>query len=125
MTPIPGSNDQAVLLDDALSIYQVAQLKAALCARLETTDTLLLDLSTVTEFDGAGLQLLVFLQQEIARRQGTLKLTGASANVTEALSLCGLSKGFNSLDVLPDTPTDAQPWVEDEPAYAPTTPLEA
>ncbi len=121
------------MLGEALSIYQVGQLGAELCARMKANETLQLDLSAVTEFDGAGLQLLVFLQQESARRQSTLQLSGTSANVAEAFRLCGLEKWLALSDAITNTPADtptntpdhAHACVADETAHALTTPLKA
>ncbi|MNP67722.1 STAS domain protein [compost metagenome] len=49
-----------------------------------------LDLSQITEMDGAGLQLLLMVQREAAKAGTQLTLTGQSKAVTETLALCNL-----------------------------------
>jgi anti-sigma B factor antagonist len=49
---------------------------------------LMLDLSQVTEMDGAGLQLLAVIQREAENAGTALSVTGQSLAVTQALELC-------------------------------------
>ncbi|WP_147482134.1 STAS domain-containing protein, partial [Pseudomonas syringae] len=46
------------------------------------------DLSHVTEMDGAGLQLLAVIQREAGKTGTALHLTGQSQAVTETFELC-------------------------------------
>ena len=69
-----------VSIDGELTIYTVAEMGGA--------PRLMLDLSQVTEMDGAGLQLLAVIQREAENAGTALSVTGQSLAVTQALELC-------------------------------------
>jgi len=77
-----------------LTVFTAHELKSAVLAAMQPTGPLELDLSEVTEFDGAGLQLLLATQHEVAARAGGLHLKGAPAKVLAALRLAGLQNHF-------------------------------
>ncbi|AHL33544.1 sulfate transporter [Pseudomonas brassicacearum] len=79
-----------VHIDGELTIYTAADLAAQLLPRLGATPQMELDLSQVTEMDGAGLQLLMMVQREAPKAGTQLTLTGHSNAVTETLALCNL-----------------------------------
>ena len=84
-------NDSAhVSLDGELTIYTAAELSAELLPRLGATPQMQIDLSQITEMDGAGLQLLIMVTREASRAGTALTLTGHSKAVLETLQLSGL-----------------------------------
>jgi anti-sigma B factor antagonist len=83
-----------VVIEDELTIYTVLELKETLLTALLTTDELELDLSGVSEIDGAGLQLLVMVKQESVTLGKTLRFIGHSPVVLELIDLSGLAGFF-------------------------------
>ncbi|ALI09502.1 MULTISPECIES: lipid asymmetry maintenance protein MlaB [Pseudomonas] len=79
-----------VHIDGELTIYTAAELAAQWLPHLGATPRMALDLSQITEMDGAGLQLLLMVQREASRAGTQLTLTGQSQAVTETLALCNL-----------------------------------
>ena len=77
-----------VCIDGELTIYTVAELAAALLPQMGAAPRLELDLSEVTEMDGAGLQLLAVIRREAGNAGIALSVTGQSQAVTQALQLC-------------------------------------
>lgn len=81
----------AAVFSGPLTIYEAAQTKASLLALLPGTGPVLLDLSQVSEFDTAGLQLLLLLRREALLAGRTVHVTAASGVVQEVLALLRLS----------------------------------
>lgn len=79
-----------VQIDGELTIYTAADLAAQLLPCLGNTPRMALDLSHITEMDGAGLQLLLMTLREAPKAGTHLTLTGRSKAVTETLELCNL-----------------------------------
>ncbi|MFL1416544.1 lipid asymmetry maintenance protein MlaB [Pseudomonas fildesensis] len=77
-----------VRIEGELTIYTVAELAGELLPQMGAAPRLELDLSQVTEMDGAGLQLLAVIQREAGIAGTTLSVTGQSQAVTQALQLC-------------------------------------
>ncbi|MHA4969545.1 STAS domain-containing protein [Pseudomonas extremorientalis] len=75
-------------IDGELTIYTVAELAGALLSQMGAVPRLELDLSQVTEMDGAGLQLLAVIQREAGVAGTALSVTGQSQAVMQALQLC-------------------------------------
>ncbi|BBL58438.1 STAS domain-containing protein [Methylomonas koyamae] len=88
----PGSVHLAI--DGDITIYNVAELRQALSAYLDTVKEIQLDLAGVAEIDGAGVQLLMFLKQEALAKGGELSLARHSEAVVEVLELLNLSTHF-------------------------------
>ncbi len=85
-------NDTAhVTIDGELTIYTAAELSAQWLPRLGATPQMQVDLSQITEMDGAGLQLLIMVTREASRAGTALTLTGHSKAVLETLQISGLS----------------------------------
>lgn len=78
----------SVGIDGELTIYTVTELAAALLPQIGAAPRLALDLSRVTEMDGAGLQLLAVIQREAGIAGTAVSVTGQSQAVTQALQLC-------------------------------------
>jgi anti-anti-sigma factor len=78
-------------VEGELTIYRAAELHPVLLDAVHTQDAPALDLSGVTEFDCAGLQLLLVARREARRLGKDLPLQGASPAVRDAFALLGLS----------------------------------
>jgi anti-anti-sigma factor len=78
-------------IEGEMTIYTAAQLHAELLPFLERGCPLDIDLSMVTEVDGAGLQLLMFAKRETLRSGAALQLSGHSQAVLEVFELCDLA----------------------------------
>ncbi|ALD98952.1 MULTISPECIES: STAS domain-containing protein [Pseudomonas] len=88
-TPDESTNDTArVQIDGELTIYTVTELAARLLPQIGAAARLEVDLSQVTEMDGAGLQLLAVIQREAGKTGTSLHLTGQSKAVSETFELC-------------------------------------
>lgn len=82
-------NDTArVRIDGELTIYTVTELADALLPQMGAAPRLELDLSQITEMDGAGLQLLAVIEREAGIAGTALSVTGQSLAVTQACQLC-------------------------------------
>jgi anti-anti-sigma factor len=77
-----------------LTIYTVTELKDKFLGGLLMNDELELNLSEVSEIDGAGLQLLVMAKQSATALEKTLFIIGHSPVVAELIDLSGLSGFF-------------------------------
>ena len=69
------------------TIYRAAELKQQLVEVLERRAGLDLELSAVTEFDCAGLQLLLFAQRTAQAQQCELRFVAPSTAVLEVFAL--------------------------------------
>lgn len=86
----------ALAVEGELTIYRAAELKDVLLDAVRQHDAPAFDLSGVTEFDSAGLQLLLVARQEAARQGKTLRVTAASTAVREVFVLLGVP--FDGID---------------------------
>ncbi|RMO92443.1 Sulfate transporter/antisigma-factor antagonist STAS [Pseudomonas syringae pv. philadelphi] len=77
-----------VQIDGELTIYTVTELAARILPQIGSAARMEVDLSQVTEMDGAGLQLLAVIQREAGKAGTALHMTGQSKAVTEAFELC-------------------------------------
>lgn len=78
-------------LEGELTIYTAVDTKQQLLAGLEQGDALEADISGVSEFDSAGLQIFLLAHAEALRASKKLRFTGSSAAVEEVLALCRLN----------------------------------
>ena len=90
----PPTDTEPVVINGELTIYTVAETAARLRPHL-TERRLYLDLSAVSELDGAGLQLLLWLRETLSARGGALRLVAHSPAVAEVLGLLQLSGRFD------------------------------
>jgi len=88
-------------IEGEMTIYRAAELKGTLLAAVAEHDTLDIDLSAVTEFDTAGVQLLLLAKRAAMARQHTLRLVGHSTPVIDVFELLDLSNHFGDPIVLP------------------------
>jgi anti-anti-sigma factor len=78
-------------VEGEMTIYRAAELHPALLDAVRTQDAPALDLSAVTEFDSAGVQLLLVARREAGRLGKRLVLQDASPAVRDAFALLGLA----------------------------------
>lgn len=83
-----------------LTIYTAANEKQALQEALESTEELEVNLSQVSEMDSAGLQVLIVLKQEAARRKKKLHYSMHSKAVLEILEMSNMTANFGDQIVL-------------------------
>jgi anti-anti-sigma factor len=93
MTLGASDDDAAACLavEGEMTIYRAAELQPALLDAVRAHAAPALDLSAVTEFDSAGLQLLLVAQREAARLGKTLQVRATSPAVDEVLTLLGIT----------------------------------
>lgn len=77
-------------VEGEMTIYRAAELKPALLEAVRTHDAPTLDLSAVTEFDSAGLQLLMVARREAAGLGKRVEICAASPAVRDVFALLGL-----------------------------------
>lgn len=83
-----------------LTIYTAANEKQALQEALDSTEELEVNLSQVSEMDSAGLQVLIVLKQEAARRKKRLHYSMHSKAVLEILEMSNMTASFGDQIVL-------------------------
>ncbi|OMG52991.1 anti-sigma B factor antagonist [Azonexus hydrophilus] len=88
-----GTQNRLAITED-LTIYHAMEQKERLVAALEMADGLELDLSQVGEIDTAGLQLLILVKREAARRDKALSIVAHSPAVRQTLDFCNLAAFF-------------------------------
>jgi anti-anti-sigma factor len=86
--------------DGEMTIYHAAQMKQSILDLLDCPAPGEVNLSRVTELDGAGLQLLIMAKREAAARGHALGFTGHSPAVLEVLDLTNLAGLFGDPVVL-------------------------
>lgn len=77
-------------VEGELTIYRAAELKPALLDAVRAHDAPAFDLSAVTEFDSAGLQLLLVARREAAHLGKRVAIAAASPAVRDAFALLGM-----------------------------------
>jgi len=90
----PDCPDQLRLTGE-LTIYTVAEILTRLRAPLAEHPVLALDLSEVTELDGAGLQLLLWLRETARARGSALHLVTPNPAVRRVIELLQLHNRFD------------------------------
>lgn len=88
-------------LEGDMSIYSAAALKDRLLDAVKTTADLELDLSQVSEFDSAGLQVLYLAKREAAQAGHNLRIVAHSTSVRELLDLYNLVAFFGDPMLIP------------------------
>lgn len=77
-------------VEGEMTIYRAAELKPVLLDCVRVHDTPALDLSAVTEFDSAGLQLLQMARREAAGLGKPFAVRAASPAVRDVFALLGM-----------------------------------
>lgn len=92
-----GQADQggtvALAVEGDMTIYRAAELKPVLLDAVRADGTPALDLAAVTEFDSAGVQLLLMARREAEQLGKTLHIVAASPAVLDVFALLGLNVG--------------------------------
>lgn len=88
-----------------MTIYTAAELKNELISCIGKAQCWELDLSQVNEMDSAGLQLLILLKREAAKRGAQLALTAHSHAVTEVIDTFSMASYFGDPIVLQEQRT--------------------
>jgi anti-anti-sigma factor len=83
-----------IAVQSEMTIYTAAELAAAWKPWLADPQNWDLDLSLVPEMDGAGLQLLLLAQRDLATAGVVLNLIALSSAVEQVLKLCHLASRF-------------------------------
>ena len=81
-------------IEGELTIYRASDIRNSVSKVLDSGNEIEIDLSRVTEIDGAGLQLLLAAKLESFARDAQLTLVGHSNAVRETLDLCDLGGFF-------------------------------
>ncbi|TWI62106.1 anti-anti-sigma factor [Pseudoduganella lurida] len=79
-------------IEGELTIYRAAELKPLLLGAVRADGVPALDLSAVTEFDSAGLQLVLMMRRAAAVHGRTVRIVDPSPAVREVLALIGLTE---------------------------------
>ena len=89
-----NGNVLPISIEGDLTIFRVGEVNNLILPAISLSQEVEIDLSRVTDIDAAGLQLLVSAKIEALNQHKTLRLSGHSAAVTDAIDLCGLSGFF-------------------------------
>ncbi|MBG6079016.1 STAS domain-containing protein [Rubrivivax gelatinosus] len=83
-------------IEGELTIYRAAELRQALLAALGdgAGGDFEIDLAAVTEFDSAGVQLLIAAKKSAAARGRVLRLVGHAPSVRDAFAVLDLAGHF-------------------------------
>jgi anti-sigma B factor antagonist len=81
-------------LTGELTIYEAARLKPLLLENLQSSKSLEVDLSGVTELDSAGVQLMLMLQRQAEAGNKPLHWVKHSAAVSQVLTLLNLGNAL-------------------------------
>jgi len=84
-----------------MTIYSAAELKPALLEALGQSGEIEIDLSSVSEMDTSGVQLLMLMKREAVAAGKAMTLSGHSPAVLEVFELLGLGGWFGDPQVLP------------------------
>lgn len=87
-----------------MTLHRAAELKAALCGALDRSAGLGLDLAGVTDFDTAGLQILLLLNNQAQASGKALRLHGLGAPVSEVFELFDLGRHLACLPARASAP---------------------
>ena len=99
-----------------MSIFRAAELKQTLLAALDQAAALEIDLSAVTEFDTAGVQLLMLTKKAAHAKKRELRLTAHSPAVLDVLELLNLVGYFGDQIVIPSQTASAESRTSTNPS---------
>jgi len=91
-------------IEGELSIYRAAELKPVLLEAVQREPVVEVDLSQVSEFDSAGLQVLMLAKREAVAAGREFRLVRHSPPVVDALQLLDLAAHFGDPLVVPAAP---------------------
>ena len=98
----PAASGAHVLrVEGEMTIYRATELKETLLQAVAAQPVVEIDLSAVSEFDSAGLQLLVLAKRAAQAAQRELRLVNHSPAVVDVLQLFDLAAFFGDPLVVP------------------------
>lgn len=97
----PKDATSVLRIEGEMTIYRAAELKQVLLASLDQTEELEIDLAAVTEFDSAGVQILILAKRQALARQRKLRLIAHSPAVLDVFELLNLAAYFGDPLVIP------------------------
>lgn len=100
-----ASTAKALRIEGDMTIYRALELKQTVLARLEQSPTLEIDLSAVTDFDCAGVQILLLAKRAARARDGEVHLVGHSPAVLDVFELLDLGAHFGDQVVMSSRPS--------------------
>jgi len=83
-----------------MTIYNAVTLKEQLISCLENNNGIVLDLSSISEMDTAGLQVLILAQQHALQSGKLFQLADCSSIVQEIFELCNLNTLFSNANIV-------------------------
>lgn len=86
----------SIAIEGELTVFNAHEIKTRLLDAMSQQGALTLDLSEVSECDGAGLQLLLAARHEAEQRGGALRVSSPSKQVAAVLQLAGLPHHFET-----------------------------
>jgi len=89
-----SGSSRKIAMQGAMTIYEAAQNKRALLEALERNAEIEIDLSSVTEMDTAGIQLLILAKREATAANKVLRLVAHSPASLDAIDLYDLGGYF-------------------------------
>ena len=98
-----GKSDAEIFrfaIEGELTIFMAAELREAILPVIARHREIEIDLSQVTEIDGAGLSLMISIKREARNQNTALRFVGHSGAVTEAVDICDLPTFFGDPIVL-------------------------
>ena len=90
-----NSGSATVAIEGEMNIYRAVELKARLMKAIDEAEAVDIDLSGVSEFDSAGLQLLLLAWKEAGRNNKKLSFSATSAPVDSVVALFNLGGLFS------------------------------
>lgn len=96
----PAAKVFELSIEGEMTIIRAEELKEAILPVIANHEEIEIDLSHVTEIDGAGLLLMISAKLETWQRKKTLRFVGHSGSITEAVDFCDLSTFFGDPIVL-------------------------
>ena len=79
-----------VAIDDELTIVTASSYRETLLSALRDASDVRVELSGISDLDTAGLQVLLLMRDEAARRHVPVEFTSPSGAVAEVLALTGV-----------------------------------
>lgn len=78
-------------IEGEMTIFRSEAIKEAVVSAISDNEEIEIDLSQVSEIDGAGVMLMISIKLEAWQKKKQLRFVGHSAAVTEAVDMCDLS----------------------------------
>lgn len=90
-------------IEGEMTIFVAQKLREAIMPVIAKNENIEIDLSRVTEVDGAGMQLMVSVKLEAIMHGKTLHYTGHSKSVLDMIDLCDLGGFFGDQVIMNST----------------------